>query len=387
MTQILRTGVSVVAKSAMPTPKAVAAKSTSSAFVTTSRKRAFSSSSSTITAEDKKRSVTAPVRSEPFDRDFAALGAPLTHSLRTLRLHRAIPPSPAVKMAPGLVIFDKDGTLIDFNLMWATWVEGFAWKLENVAREEAEAAKMPKSMNVREQLFHYMGYDYLKRRVVSKGALCCTPMGELRLFGERVLMEEHGFHSEEAKRIVSRIWEMPDPKALARPLGDLPKLFTTLRDHGMKIAVCTTDNHRATVETLEHLEIMHMVDVVVGGDDPLPPKPSPDQIYHICSKVGVLPQNTIMVGDTNTDAKMGAAAGVGLSVGILDGASSLTDLAEHSDVLIPTLDRLAKIVFQFGRKASEEFEENPKAWNEKRDAVLESGLGAYGEYLENHRVA
>lgn len=52
--------------------------------------------------------------------------------------------------------------------------------------------------------------------------------------------------------------------------------------------------------------------------------------------------------------KMGTAAGAGLSVGILGGASSVDDLAAHADVLIPHLGRLNKIIFQFGRKKLED---------------------------------
>lgn len=59
---------------------------------------------------------------------------------------------------PGLVVFDKDGTLIDFTIMWSSWAENLAWRLEQKSRCE-----------LREVLFDKLGYDYLKRRVHSGG--------------------------------------------------------------------------------------------------------------------------------------------------------------------------------------------------------------------------
>jgi len=242
---------------------------------------------------------------------------------------------------PGLVIFDKDGTLIDFQMMWGSWTEQFAWRLEM-------ASKQP----LREALFDKLGYDYIRRRVHSGGALCCTPMRHLRTLGEDVLKESPLKYSQkEAEEMVNSIWQMPDPVSTARPLADLRLLFSTLRSMNMKIAVCTTDDHEAAENTLKALHVRNLVDIVVGGDDPIPAKPSPEQVYHICYYCGVAPHDTIMVGDTSTDMKMGQYAGCGLSVGVLDGASSIPDLALHSDVLIPSVAKLPKLAFQWGLRA------------------------------------
>ena len=242
---------------------------------------------------------------------------------------------------PGLVVFDKDGTLIDFQMMWGSWTEQFAWRLEM-------ASKQP----LREALFDALGYDYMRRRVHSGGALCCTPMRNLRTLGEKVLMNSSlKLSQKEAEDMVTSIWQMPDPVSTARPLADLPNLFHTLRSMNMKIAVCTTDDHEAAENTLKALQVEHLVDVVVGGDDPIPSKPSPEQLYYICYKCGVAPYDTIMVGDTSTDMKLGQAAGAGLSVGVLDGASSIPDLAQYADVLIPSVAKLPKIAFQWSLRA------------------------------------
>lgn len=254
---------------------------------------------------------------------------------------RTLSTSPQRASNPGLVVFDKDGTLIDFQMMWGSWTEQFAWRLEMVSKTQ-----------LREELFQALGYDYMNRRVFSGGALCCTPMRNLRNLAERVLEDsELRLTRDQAVEMVNGVWEMPDPVKSARPLTDLRTLFNTLRGMNMKIAVCTTDDNVAAVNTLKAFEVLDMVDCVVGGDDPIPSKPHAEQIYHICHKCGVAPHDTIMVGDTNTDMKLGRNSGCGLTIGVLDGASNIPDLAENADALIPNIDRIPRIAYQWSLRA------------------------------------
>ena len=243
------------------------------------------------------------------------------------------------RCSPGLVVFDKDGTLIDFTLMWGGWVESQAWNVE-----------MTTKLPVREKLFQAMGYDWISRSIKSKGALCCTPMGELYKLAVKVLINE-GMTQSKADAIIQQCWSMPDPVLTSRPLANVPTLFRTIKKMDMKIAVCTTDDRQPTIDTLNHLGVSDMVDALACGDDGLPAKPAGEQIWNICQKLHVEPHNTIMVGDTSTDMLLGKNAGCGLSIGVLGGASSLDDLAEDADVLVPSIDRVIKILFQYGQQA------------------------------------
>jgi phosphoglycolate phosphatase-like HAD superfamily hydrolase len=240
---------------------------------------------------------------------------------------------------PSLVVFDKDGTLIDFNLMWGGWVEQQAWMVE-----------MTTKLPVREKLFDAMGYDWIRRSIRSKGALCCTPMSELYKIAVKILITE-GMVVEQAEATIQKCWSMPDPVVTSRPLGDIPAIFRTIKQMDMKIAVCTTDDRQPTIDTLKHLNVLDKVDMLMCGDDGIPAKPAPEQLWTICHNLGVEPHNTIMVGDTSTDMVLGKNAGCGLNIGVLGGASSLDDLAIDADVLVPTLDKVVKILFQYGQQA------------------------------------
>lgn len=223
--------------------------------------------------------------------------------------------------------------------MWGGWVESQAWHLEM-------STKLP----VREKLFDIMGYDWIRRAIRSKGALCCTPMSELYKLAVKVLLNE-GLPAVEAERIIKECWTMPNPVTTSRPLADLPALFTTIKQMEIKIAVCTADDRAPTINTLKHLKIDSLVDALSCGDDGIPSKPAGEQIWTICHNLGIEPHNTIMVGDTSTDMILAKNAGCGLSVGILGGASSFEDLAAEADVLVPSVDKVVKILFQYGQQA------------------------------------
>ncbi|MGH9204911.1 MAG: HAD family hydrolase, partial [Vicinamibacterales bacterium] len=63
-----------------------------------------------------------------------------------------------------LIIFDKDGTLIDFDAMWGRWVTELARRAESVTQ-----------LPITNRLFHMMGFDPASGRVLADGRLAVTP--------------------------------------------------------------------------------------------------------------------------------------------------------------------------------------------------------------------
>ena len=65
-----------------------------------------------------------------------------------------------------------------------------------------------------------------------------------------------------------------------------------------------------------------------------------------CSLAGVdlNRDGVVMVGDTVTDMKMGQGANCVMNIGVLGGASTVEDLSEEADVIIPDLDHLPKLL-------------------------------------------
>ena len=227
-----------------------------------------------------------------------------------------------------LVVLDKDGTLIEFDAMWAGWMEALADCLE-------AALDRP----VRDRLYGVLGFDSARGRAASHGPLATMPMAVLRRSTFDALTAV-GVAPESATHALERCWAPPDPVALAHPLADLPALFGTLRAAGLRLAVATSDDRAPTERTLTALGLDGLVEDVVCADDGSAVKPSPAIVEGICARLGVPPGRTAMVGDAPADLEMGRAAGVGVCIGVLSGTGSRSELEPLADVLLPSVGGL-----------------------------------------------
>lgn len=227
-----------------------------------------------------------------------------------------------------LIIFDKDGTLIDFDAMWGCWVSDLAQRLESITR-----------MPVTERLFQMMGFDAVSGRVSAGGKLAVTPMAILRRLTVEVVRGA-GLSPEAADAAVTSAWREPDPVALARPITNLLSLFATLRARGLKIAIATTDDRAPTEATLIGLGVDALVDAMLCADDGVPVKPAPDMVLELCRKLDVAPARAAVVGDSTADLQMGRSAGAGLVIGVRSGVSPDSLLEPLADVVLPSVAAL-----------------------------------------------
>jgi len=227
-----------------------------------------------------------------------------------------------------LVVFDKDGTLIDFQWMWGGWVRTLAVDLERST-----------GLALASSLFELLGVDRERGLVRSHGLLAATPMTRIR---EHVvtLLREHGLTADRAEAVVAAAWRPPDPVELARPVTDLRPLLTTLRSAGRRLAVATSDDRLPTERTLAGLGIADLFDGLACADDGEPVKPSPAAVIRLCADLGVAAGRTAVIGDSPADLAMGRAAGAGRVIGVLTGVAERSTLESLADVVLPSIAAL-----------------------------------------------
>lgn len=226
------------------------------------------------------------------------------------------------------VIFDKDGTLIDFDYMWGGWTLHLA-----------EQLRQSSGLDVREALCKAMGYDEANKKVLPHGMLASNPMAKLYRLTVQV-MREQGLGEAEAERVVELGWRIPDPVLLAKQFTDTRALFAGLKGKGVQIAIATADDRAPTQAMIEAFDIEEYLSALVCADDGIPSKPAPDMVLTLCERMRVAPAHVMVVGDTVSDLKMARASGAGLAVGVLSGVSSARDLTPHADLLLESVDEL-----------------------------------------------
>ncbi len=239
------------------------------------------------------------------------------------------------------IIFDKDGTLIDFDAMWGGWVVYLAEQLHQVS-----------GLHVREPLCLAMGYDDANKKVLAHGKLAATPMAQLYRLTVEVL-QTLGLTAQQAERAVEQGWCIPDPVVLAKQFTDTRILFSQLHSQNIKIGIATTDDRAPTQAMIEAFDIEEYLTTMVCADDGIPAKPAPDMVLTICERMKIDPSKVMVVGDTTADLKMARAAGAGLVVGVLSGVSASSDLIRYADVLIESVDELHAYVEALAQPESE----------------------------------
>lgn len=229
------------------------------------------------------------------------------------------------------VVFDKDGTLVDFDRLWA-------------GRTERGVDRMMAAAHIahahRPAFLRTIGVDPVTAKVIPETPLAVSTLAKLGLVAA-VVAHQAGIPWHEAERLardefMPEIDTQPAPADLL-PIGELRPLFRRLQAHGVRIAIATSDDRRATEAALRLMDLADLVDDIVCGDDPVPNKPSPEQLRHLARTMGVDPARMVMVGDSVTDMRTGRNAGVACCLGVLSGTGDRAALAQHAHHIADTV--------------------------------------------------
>lgn len=204
-------------------------------------------------------------------------------------------------MRADAIIFDKDGTLLDFDAFWVT---------VSVKALQDVLASLNEDPALLEDILAALG---VQNGVTDIDGILCR--GTYRQMGEAVydILHRHG-SAADCETVTSSViaaYERHSASGEVKPTCPiLPALLQELKKRGKKLAVVTTDNQKITTECLEKLGIKSFFDRIYTDSGDSPTKPHPFCALDFCRAMGVLPEHTVMVGDTMTDIRFAQNAGL-----------------------------------------------------------------------------
>lgn len=215
------------------------------------------------------------------------------------------------------IIFDKDGTLFDFQ---KTWTQPFARLLDDIAPDRrAEAAEL-------------MGFDTQKNQFQPDSLVIASTTGEVA----EVLKP---FFGGDHTRTVARL-NATGSIATQEPAVDLRPCLEALAAKRY-LGLVTNDSETPARAHLAQENIVDLFTFIAGWDSGYGAKPEPGQLLAFCDATGIAPAATIMVGDSRHDLMAGRAAGMG-TIGVLTGVAGEADLADLADAVLPDIGHLAE---------------------------------------------
>ncbi|WP_122519480.1 HAD family hydrolase [Pannonibacter phragmitetus] len=221
------------------------------------------------------------------------------------------------------ILFDKDGTLIDFQ---QTWSPAFARLLDTMA---------------------------------AGNALVKTELARITAFNlETGLFEPHSPFVAGANDAVIGEWAqvmgIADTTALLReieahlkafgleslaPFPALEATIRTLHEAGYILGIATNDTESSARAQMRALGIEQCFAQIYGYDSGFGAKPAPGMVMAFQEQNGLHPQEVAMVGDSLHDMHAGRQAGA-VAVAVATGTIGADILAPHADHVLTGLDDL-----------------------------------------------
>jgi phosphoglycolate phosphatase len=219
------------------------------------------------------------------------------------------------------ILFDKDGTLVDFNRTW------YSISCELARRSAAGDDVLAKS------LLDAGGYDAEAEKFRANSVIAAGTV-------EDIVALWHPQDTDEQRR--ARVAEydvygVEEGAKQAVAVEALSQTLQALKQAGFILGIATNDSEAGARATAEALGISNLFSGFIGYDTAARAKPYADPLLHFAETVGVTPAQVAMVGDNPHDMECARAAKAGLAVGVLTGNSPREVLEPLADIVLPSI--------------------------------------------------
>ena len=239
------------------------------------------------------------------------------------------------------ILFDKDGTIIDFYTLWLPVIERVAGDIiEQLTELEIETDRK-KAAVLNDNMMDIFGVCTEKEEIDPDGNLAQATVIRCARELADYLLESDVLLNGDENELVDEITDIMEESAGGveftenlKETADLDFLFSELKSEGFYVGLATADSRPSTLTILEELELTDYFDYIACGDDEKPDKPDPTVVENFCDKFALSPGEVAFVGDTPVDMQTASNADVGLIAGVLCGVGQEEDLKDKADVIM-----------------------------------------------------
>lgn len=218
------------------------------------------------------------------------------------------------------IVFDKDGTLLDFH---ATWVPRAQAAVLAVANGDKTLAAT---------MLQATGFDTDQNRVLGGSILAAGNNRDISLVWAQLAHKS----IDEVEAMLNHMFATSD-YGDGVPVTGLTPCLTALANKGLVLGVATMDSEAGIKATLDSFGCMHLFDYAVGYDSGYGSKPGPGMVLGFCQHTGLKPKQVMVVGDNTHDLHMGQSAAAGFNVGVLTGTSTRAELEPDADLVLDSI--------------------------------------------------
>ena len=199
------------------------------------------------------------------------------------------------------ILFDKDGTLLDFEATWRP-----VW---NMTEEQLGSILQigEKEMRVIRERLGILEDGFTSDSIYVAGTL---------LDYAQIISEVTKKQLSTVVDVLNTVYKdfVESKKLHIVPIGNPKEMMTYLKQKGYKLGIVTADNVLNTEYFIKETGIEALMDFIAADDGHYQMKPHPHMLEAFCEQMGLEKQEVAVVGDTLKDMKFGKNNQMGLSI-------------------------------------------------------------------------